>query len=115
MEEPCGFAKCLVRWITGVICLLQISLKLSFLQPARLAPHLAAGLRSWSALGPRCLPSAQHRGDAVAVAGSWDLVPSSLRAKGAQLCTITAHAVLSTLISSLSRRSEQGCAELESC
>lgn len=60
MEEPCGFANCLVRWITGVICLLQISLKLSFLQPARLAPHLAAGLRSWSALGPRCLPRAQH-------------------------------------------------------
>lgn len=32
-----------------------------------------------------------HRGDAVAVVGSWDLVPSSLRAKRAQLCAIPAH------------------------
>lgn len=40
--------------------------------------HLAAGLRSWSALGPslsarRTAPI--RRGDAVALAGRWDLVP----------------------------------------
>lgn len=56
-----------------------------------------------------------HREDAVAVVGSWDLVPSSLWAKRAQLCAVPAHSLLSTLISSLSRRSKQGCAELESC